>query len=174
MTLDRRVRPARVDDVEAMVRLQIATWRNDYQAWLGTEFCDSSFENHVRARLRGFIEAETPFRRTLVLECGGEQAGFVAYGAADRHPGEVFSMYVEPAWRRSGAGAYLFWQAWADLCARGLTPVQIAVLERNVDAQRFYLRIGASEFKREEFDLNGRTLREVVFVLSSAALDTQR
>ncbi|HYS11802.1 MAG TPA: hypothetical protein VEN28_00710 [Burkholderiaceae bacterium] len=95
MTLDWRVRPARVDDVDAMLRLQIATWRNDCVDGLGTKFCDSSFERHARARLRGFIEADAPFRRTLVLERGPAQAGFVAYGSADRHPGEVFSMYVD-------------------------------------------------------------------------------
>jgi hypothetical protein len=78
MTLDGRVRPARVDDVDAMVRLRIATWRNDCVDWLGTKFCDSSFERQARGRLRGFIEADAPFRRTLVLERGSAQAGFVA------------------------------------------------------------------------------------------------
>jgi hypothetical protein len=52
--------------------------------------------------------------------------------------------------------------------------VQIAVLERNVDAQRFYRRMGASAFMREEFDLNGRTLREMVFLLPSPPLGADR
>jgi ribosomal protein S18 acetylase RimI-like enzyme len=162
------VRPADSADLEPMVRLQVATWRDGYRPWLGDDFCNPAFENHVRARLAGFIENETPFRRTLILENESQQAGFVAFGSANRHPGEVFSMYVEPAFRGRGGGEYLLAQAWIALAARSSTPVQIAVLDFNTGAQRFYKRLGASEFTRDEFDLNGRTLQEVVFVLRSA------
>jgi ribosomal protein S18 acetylase RimI-like enzyme len=169
MTVGWFVRPARTDDLEAMVRLQLATWRHDYQEWLGTDFCDERFEKHVRARLTGFLENDAPFRRTLVLEHDKHWAGFVAYGAADRHPGEVFSMYIEPSLRGRGGGEYLFRRAWSALAARGATPVQVAVLERNTQAQHFYRRLGASEFMRAEFELNGCTLQEVVFVVRSLA-----
>jgi len=151
-----------------MARLQVATWRQDYAAWLGDAFCDAAFEFHVRARLHGFIDSALPFRRTLILEDDAGWAGFIAYGDADRHPGEVFSMYIEPARRGRGAGEFLFNEAYLQLAARGSTPVQVAVLEPNTGAQRFYQRLGATEFTREEFELNGRTLREVILVLPTS------
>ena len=167
---DWRVRAARVDDVDAMVQLQLATWRSDYAEWLGRDFCDARFEEHVRERLHGFVAAHFPFRRTLILERGDEWAGFVAYGAGHGDPGEILSMYVSPQWRGQRGGAFLVHQAWEALAVRGLTPVQIAVLEQNLEAQRFYRRLGACEVARGEFEINGRTFREIVLVLRQAPI----
>lgn len=165
-----RIRPARVEDVAPMAQLHIATWKSDYSDWLGGGFFDGGFERHVRGRLRGFIAAEDPFCRTAILECDGVWGGYVSFGAADRRPGEIHSMYLAPPLRGQGLGARMLEHAWRELARRRLIPVQIAVLENNTAAQCFYVRLGAREFARDSFSLNGRTLGEVLFALDGAPL----
>jgi ribosomal protein S18 acetylase RimI-like enzyme len=167
MSPDWSVRPARPADLDAMVRLQISTWRDDYAGWLGPDFFDAAFAHHVRERLTGFLAAGEPLRRTLVAERGGDFGGYVACGAARSHPGEVFSMYVERALRGRGLGAGLLAHAWDELAQRSLTPVTICVLARNEGALRFYQRLGAVETGRGWFDLNGRRLDEVELLLQA-------
>ncbi len=156
-------RIARADDLPAMVRLQVETWRAEYAGWLEPDFLDGRFEQHCRERLGGMLANSDRFCRTLVAERAAGYCGFVAFGAAHRRAAEIFSMSVAPDERGRGLGELLLAGARAELAAQGLAPVHVCVLEQNIRAQAFYRRLGAIEERRADFALNGRRLREIVY-----------
>ena len=88
------VRPARLDDVDEITRIQLTTWRVAYRRLLPKHILDQLDEEWITRRWRDAIaEPPSPSHRVLVAveqrespEAGPESAyvvGFVASGPAD-------------------------------------------------------------------------------------------
>jgi ribosomal protein S18 acetylase RimI-like enzyme len=138
------VRAARVEDAEAIGRIQVEAWRRTYAGHMDAGFL---------ARLDPARRAET--WRTLaqgpgriaVAERAGVIGGFVAYG--DRQDddlpastAQVYAINVDPALRGTGVGAALMNHAVADLAAAGYDAAVLWVLAANDVARSFYARGG--------------------------------
>lgn len=81
-------------------------------------------------------------RRHLDLaEIGGTPVGFVEYGAREEgeiQEFEVFSLFVEPGWKRRNIGRGLLQRAEGVLAEEGAADAVLWVLEANEKARRFY------------------------------------
>ncbi|MET7393955.1 GNAT family N-acetyltransferase [Dactylosporangium sp. NPDC005572] len=129
------VRPARIDDVVEITRIQLTTWRVAYRRLLPKHILDQLDEDWITRRWREAIaQPPSPRHRVLVAveqrespEAGPESSyavGFVASGPADDTalaPDEdhtvldkalggaaaITDLLVEPRWGRRGHGSRL-------------------------------------------------------------------
>jgi GNAT superfamily N-acetyltransferase len=129
------VRPARLDDVVEITRIQLTTWRVAYRRLLPAHILDELDEDWITRRWRGAIEEPpSPSHRVLVAVeqrdspgSGPESAyvvGFAASGPADdttlaadedhtvldkdlKGAAAITDVLVEPRWSRRGHGSRL-------------------------------------------------------------------
>jgi GNAT superfamily N-acetyltransferase len=115
-----------------------------------------------------------PTRGVPGAEIGGRIAGFAGGGRArpgapPEYVGEVYALYVRPAYQRQGIGRVLLRAAATGLAERGLVPVVIWTLFDNPASRAFYEAQGGTAIgeKRELFD--GYELHEVAYGWRDAA-----
>lgn len=125
------VRPARLDDVVEITRIQLATWRVAYRRLLPQHILDQLDEDWITRRWRDAIaEPPTPEHRVLVAVEQQESpgagptsayvVGFAASGPADdtalapdedhtalEKAAAITDVLVEPRWGRRGHGSRL-------------------------------------------------------------------
>jgi ribosomal protein S18 acetylase RimI-like enzyme len=136
------VRPATIEDADAIARVQVETWRAAYGHALAAQTL-AAVDIGRRAELwRGWIRDGRS--ATFVGEADGEVVGFANVGASQDHPGlgELYAIYVlQEAWG-TGVGPALIERGEAELRARGFTTATLNVLADNPRARRFYERHG--------------------------------
>jgi ribosomal protein S18 acetylase RimI-like enzyme len=135
------VRPAGLEDAEAIARVQVETWRAAYAHAIPPESLARADPNERAQRWRGWIGGESA---TFVGEVDGEVRGFVAVGAAreDESGGELYTIYVLPNAWGSGLATALIECGEAELRRRGFATAMLDVLADNPRARRFYERQG--------------------------------
>jgi GNAT superfamily N-acetyltransferase len=167
------VRPARVDDAEAIARVQLVTWRTAYRAFLPAAVLDDWDEPAAVDAWRAAVVAPpTPAHGVLVALDGAEVTGFAAFGPAeladDDEPlptgstNEVTALLVEPRWGRRGHGSRLL-AAVADLAAAaGVVRLQMWLPEQDDVTSRFLAGTGwAADGWVRTFDTGSSTIRQV-------------
>ena len=140
---------ARKDDAAAIVQVHVASLRASYR---------SQFPDHAIRRIldppdptpqasgwRGWLGRSQA--DTFVARADGTVVGFctlqpIASAAGHATTGEIVAVYVLPSHWRRGIGRRLCDRTLAEAHARGLTEVELWVLESNRRAQRFYESLG--------------------------------
>jgi len=139
------IRPARVDDAEAIARLHVRSWQAAYRGIVSDEFLDSMSVDQMASRWRQRLEeAATP---TLVTERGGEVVGFAHVGPSRDDPdsgrgGELYAIYLEPSAWGLGLGRDLLAASRQKLAELGFQAAMLWVLRDNERARRFYFADG--------------------------------
>jgi ribosomal protein S18 acetylase RimI-like enzyme len=134
------VRPAAVDDVDAMTRVFLACWHDSYAGLLPPDIRDL-----YTADSAGEMWRRVPLHHVLVAEVSGRGVlGMVRFGADpdDSRRGHVFSLYVHPDSQGLGLGRALLTAATEALVARGHTQATLWVFTDNAAARGFYTRLG--------------------------------
>jgi ribosomal protein S18 acetylase RimI-like enzyme len=138
------VRPATDADVEAMVELQLAAWREGFVPILPPAF-EVPDARGFAPRLAEALAVQG-VHSTLALE-GERMVGWITYGV-NRDPdtgprtGEVRSLFVHPDLWRSGVGTTLMNAALEALAEEGYDEVTVWSFEENDRANAFYERHG--------------------------------
>ena len=159
--MDVEVRAATVDDAVAIARVHADSWHGAYG--------DGLLPDRYLARLT--VGALVPgWRRRLSSDHGradvivvcrfGEVVGFATFGSCDDplhagFAGEIRMLYVHPHHARRGFGSVLFDAAVRSLERRGYRWLVVWVVEGNVEARRFYRRVGLEPDggrRRERFE----------------------
>lgn len=99
-------------------------------------------------KLTGSLFGERPYAETLIAEEDGEAVGFALffhnYSTFLAQPGIYLEdLFVKPEHRGSGVGRMLLGRLAQLAVDRGCGRLEWAVLDWNVDAIRFYERLGA-------------------------------
>jgi ribosomal protein S18 acetylase RimI-like enzyme len=140
-------RRATDDDVEEIARLHAESWRTAYRGIYRDVYLDGGALDDRLWVWRERFAAPDPRRETIVVEDGGEMAGFICmYGDDDPAWGSLIdNLHVAPNQKRAGIGRVLMREG-----ARWLqdhyekSPVYLWVLEGNANARGFYARLGAA------------------------------
>lgn len=156
-----RIRPAKAnDDFDAIRQVY-------YQTWLTT------YRNQLPSSILSQLTPATwqPEQRwqnmLLALNTAGEVVGVCSYGPA-RLPlltgfGELYSIYVLPAYQHQGIGQQLMSMALAKL-AEKYRHLYLEVLITNQSAQRFYRKNGFHQTKLTRSNhVPGGKLQTVIF-----------
>jgi N-acetylglutamate synthase-like GNAT family acetyltransferase len=148
MTALRRavVRPARLNDVDAIVEVHAAARERAYRGLLPN---DQVVPDSARSRARwqeAIAEATGDLAAVgelvLVGEIGGKVAGVAATSASSEDPLELNALYVDPRLWRSGVGTALADHVFAAAGAAGFMHVVAWVMSKHAAAKAFYFARG--------------------------------
>ncbi|HZM00922.1 MAG TPA: GNAT family N-acetyltransferase, partial [Planctomycetota bacterium] len=162
-------RPAVAGDAEGLARVWIAAWQAAYAGLMPAEYLASLDVAKATARPRRALPAD---QAVLVLELGGEIAGFARFGAsrdpgASKETGEIMAINLHPKWWRQGHGRELLAASVARLAEAGYSEATLWVLAGNARARRFYESLGwtADGSEKQDDALTGFPLHEVRYRL---------
>jgi len=165
------VRPARLEDAQAIASVHVASWRAAYRGMLPESHLEGLSSAEKEVTTRNLLAHPEARHCLLVLERGGRILGFAATGPASGEAaegsGEIYAIYLQPSVWNRGFGRLLMDQALASLRGEGFDRVLLWVLERNARARHFYLAGGWSEdgTSRTQWQ-GGIAIREVRYRLN--------
>ncbi len=103
------IRPARLKDATALAAAYEEAWRSAYQGIIPHLSLQRMLARRGLRWWESALRKRTPL---LVLDFGGEAAGYVTYGRSrlGRTPfqGEIFELYLHPIYQGFGLGEKLF------------------------------------------------------------------
>src|SRR4029450_2263326 len=103
------IRPPRLKDAPALAAAYEEAWRNAYQGIIPHLSLQRMLARRGLRWWESALRKRTPL---LVLDFGGEAAGYVTYGRSrlGRTPfqGEIFELYLHPIYQGFGLGEKLF------------------------------------------------------------------
>ena len=158
------VRPARLEDADALLAIDLASWTADVSP------------APVPRPARPFFGPQTAIKDVLVAEDDGRVIGYVRLEQAiplpsHMHVLEVGGLAIDPAWRRAGAGRALVDAATNEARGRGARKLSLRVLEPSLAARRLYESSGfvVEGVLKAEFLLDGRYVDDILMARDLAA-----
>jgi GNAT superfamily N-acetyltransferase len=151
------IRSASTADAAEISGVQRDSWLAAYEGIIAREVIDRVTAPDEGARVRQVFRLR-PWQRTLVAITEPGIVGYASFGpeldvfAPWPHPispagqqgqvGELYALYVHPAWWSTGTGRALMDHVLAKVSRAGYPCVLLWVLERNARARTFYERAG--------------------------------
>lgn len=159
------VRPATASDADAIGRVQVETWRAAYTGLMPDEAV-ARFDVEERQQMwrEGLARPRRPGSAVFVADLDGAVVGFVSVGAweaGEEGVGELFAIYVSPAYWSTGAGRALMERAEVSMHESGFSEGRLWVIEGNERAERFYRAAGWSPGERKIDTFQGAEVRVV-------------
>jgi ribosomal protein S18 acetylase RimI-like enzyme len=159
------VRPATLEDAEAIARVHVATWRSAYRDLLPADFLASLSEANHAERWTRFIGEGS--NRVFVAE---EPEGVVGFASGGReragesgYAGELYAIYVLEDAERRGHGHDLVRALAGALRKMHLPDMIVWVLRDNAKARRFYESLGGTYVRAQPITIATTTLEEVSY-----------
>jgi GNAT superfamily N-acetyltransferase len=142
-----QVRPATLNDAEAIATVHVRSWQSAYRGLMPDDLLDSLSVERRAAAWRSIMKADAGWNALLVLEDGEGIEGFAhlcaaRFAGAPAQTGEITAIYLEPALWGRGAGRALMDAAVQCLAEEGFTEAILWVLVGNERARRFYEAAG--------------------------------
>jgi ribosomal protein S18 acetylase RimI-like enzyme len=156
------IRPATSQDIPAIARVNVDSWRSTYHGIVSNAFLDQLSYAKQKERNRRYM-AEPGIH--LVAEM--PNAGVVGYVRGGRLRGkdiscqaEIYALYILQPYRGIGIGSALF-RRWCDGQRKlGFDSALVWVLEQNKSAVAFYKRLGGLFVREQSIDIGGQSLIE--------------
>ena len=162
-----QIRQARLKDAPALASAYEEAWRNAYQGIIPHLSLQSMLAKRGLRWWESALRKRTPL---LVLDFGGEAAGYVTFGRSrlGRSPfqGEIFELYLHPIYQGLGFGEKLFEGARTRLAELRLRGLLVWALADNDPACSFYLRLGGKPVAEGAESFGDISLRKVAFAWS--------
>lgn len=159
------VRPATTDDIASIQRVARTTWHATYDEILGSESVDQQVDEwYDESFLQDAITDDDAVY--LVATDDGTVVGYASGGpAAENDPdcASLHAIYVRPDNWNDGLGSRLFGTVTDWLRERGFERLRIQVLSENERARAFYEQQGYTTSDRQEVELAGTRVIEVVY-----------
>jgi ribosomal protein S18 acetylase RimI-like enzyme len=163
-TLAIGVRRAELSDAEAITAVHDAAWRQAYSGIIPARELERMI---TRRGPRWWGRSIRRGASILVLEAGGEIAGYATFGpnrARDlAQKGEIYEIYLKPEYQGVGLGSRLFLAARRELARAGYTTHVVWALADNDGACRFYQNAGGRRVARASERFGDRQLSKVAF-----------
>lgn len=157
------IRPATVDDREAIRAIARATWHETYDE-LEAETIDETVDDwYGDERLEESLSK--PGTAFLVAETDEEGVVGFTHGVVSEAEGDVLRMSVHPDHQGGGIGTALHERLRADLQDFNMERMQAIDLASNEGGQRFYEKQGFERTGEGTVEIGGEDRREVVYTL---------
>ncbi|QDZ01774.1 GNAT family N-acetyltransferase [Nitratireductor mangrovi] len=163
LTID--IRRAEESDASAIADVHMEAWRGAYAGIIPYRALAKMINR------RGAAWWASAIRRAasvLVVECGGEIAGYATLGRnrARELPqqGEIYELYLRPQYQGVGLGTRLFAEARDKLAAHGLKGLVVWALEENGNAVSFYQGAGGRDVAEGVEVFDQKAIRKIAFV----------
>lgn len=161
------IRKARVADAEAIAHVNVVTWQVTYRGLVPDAILDGLSIAERRDRWEAIIARPRQGSAVLVAETSAEEVvGYVAGGPERNgnapYAGELYALYVLPAWQKQGIGKRLVKEAVVHLRKTGCKNMLVWFVQGNPVAH-FYARLGGRYVKDGSFDIKGVTIHETAY-----------
>lgn len=158
----RYITPA--DDRLAISKIYEQSWRYAYKGIIPQDYLDSIREGQWAANF------DRPKMHTLVCLEEGKFVGTSSFSRSRFEEyagwGEIISIYFLPDYFRKGYGRVLLETAVSELRKLGYHDIFLWVLEDNMNARKFYEKVGFTQTEYYKDDsIGGKCLREVSYIL---------
>lgn len=161
------VRRARPEEALAIARVHVASWRASYRGIVPDAFLDGLSAEGRLPRWQQTLGSTAAGAGVWVAEVAGEIVGLASAGqerSGDRHyRGELYALYLLPAYQRRGLGRRLVGAVAAHLVEQGIQTLVLWVLAANAPGRRFYEALGGVPLREQNFELGGTTVVEVAY-----------
>ncbi|WP_161966088.1 GNAT family N-acetyltransferase [Steroidobacter cummioxidans] len=169
-----QIEPATSRECRAIAEVHVESWQHAYKGLIPDQYLASlSVPEREAMWLR--MQEQQP-SHLLIARDAGQVVGFVAFGAsrdsgAPEDQGEIWAIYVKPAFWSAGVGRLLCLAALQQLDVEGYGAVSLWVIVGNQRAIRFYEHAGfvLAPASRKQFELGGAMLEEVRYVKAHAS-----
>ena len=167
-----RIREAERSDAAAMARVMVDSFRSAHRDHLPeASLTNLSYEESERNWARALRELSETDERTEYIYVAENDAGDLiglAMGGPERssHPlylGEIYVLYLLPAYYRQGIGRQLTASVVERLVEQGMDSLLIRVLKANTRARRFYEALGGQLVLEEQIENEGAVLDQVAY-----------
>jgi L-amino acid N-acyltransferase YncA len=156
--MNTKIRVASENDADAIATIHVASWQAIYKGHIPDSVLQHLSIKERAERWRALIKNNV---KILVIELNNQMAGFASIGpsrdADAKNSGEISAIYFHPNFWRKGLGRMLGESACDELKKMGFNDVTVWVLDKNVQARRFYESIGFSntgDMKLDEYEKN--------------------
>jgi GNAT superfamily N-acetyltransferase len=168
-----RVRQARADDAPLVARIYVDSWHDTYAGILPTRLLRALTHNGQAARWRSAIRAQG---REIVLVAESDVHGLVGMMSLGPvrdgelgYDGEVYALYVDPAFFGRGAGRALLRTGFTVLRGRGYSSCLIWAHAKN-PVRFFYEAMGGKLVAERTQRMMGDPVPEMAFGWRKLAL----
>ncbi len=165
-----KILPVTDGDIPDLARIHIEGWRAAYAGLVDQSYLDSLNQEEKEKTWRGLLtKGETP--PLLARDEKGAASGFVSFGRLRTPPpgtspirpvysGEIYAIYILPAYWRQGLGRRLMAEAAAALEAMKHKSICLWVMDGNKNALAFYKALGGQKCGKKQVEIGGKTLPE--------------
>lgn len=160
------IRPATLDDAQAIAQVHVAAWRTAYRSILPDAYLDGLSVDARRDMWQVTLANDAPGEFIFVAEVDGKVVGFTSGGSERKHDpdftGELYSIYLLDNFRGRGIGSSLFKVVVEQLLELGLNSMKVWVLQDN-PYRHFYERHGGVLVGQETIRIADVDLIEVAY-----------
>jgi ribosomal protein S18 acetylase RimI-like enzyme len=139
------IRNADINDANVLGNIHSESFRVAYKGIIP----DSILDNFTAIKREQYIQKSLidGTEEYVLIEKCNEPAGFICIGKCrdedlDSSCGEVWGIYLLPLFWNQGLGTKLINWGMAELIRRGFEKVSLWVLEENINARKFYEKLG--------------------------------
>ena len=164
------IRPAKLEDTQALGDVEVEVWRDTYPDVLPVEFLTKTLDPTLcAARWQRRIRRERSWPPLVVLT--GEPKTVVAYATAGPsrinnlptpYAVEIYELYVKPDEQGQGIGRRLCEAIAERALTKGLESLCVEVLEKNTN-RFFYEALGGRLAARRDHPFAGTTLPSCIY-----------
>lgn len=172
-------RKSRVEDVEAIIDVNIKTWQTAYKGIIDDHLLHGLNDNR-QAKVDKFKEefgtreAGGRLIMQIVAEVDGQVVGFINFGSnrddvnvPEARMAEVFAIYILESHQKLGIGRALIKEAANELMRSGLYDKLVIWTLKDNPSRGFYERLGGKQTYMKKISIGDQTLDEVGYLYSS-------
>jgi GNAT superfamily N-acetyltransferase len=160
------VRAAKPEDAYGISVVRTETWRATYRGILPDGYLDSLRAEDRAEQMRQAIADEGREEYFYVAEDEGRIVGFAICGperdGIEEYRGEVYAIYVLPAYQRRGIGHKLMQAAASKLSTLGISSMLLWTPDKNAYG-KFYEKAGGVRVARKTHEIGGTPVMLVAY-----------
>lgn len=164
------IRPARVDDAQAIARVRVDCWRTAYRGMIPDGYLDAMDIDASAALWDRVLSAGRSTTSVIVADDDGEVVAFAAGNMLEepKHAlnAELSAVYVRRDRQRMGIGTRLVDAVARAQRAHGANGLIVWVIAGNRSARAFYEKLGAALLIEQPFEWDGMPLTEAGYGFS--------
>lgn len=165
-----QLRRASLADAEAIAAVRVEAWRESYREIVPAAYLAEMSIDESRVQWQRILEAMQDNLDKIcvyVAESEGHIVGFASANLLEHEKfgmqAELSSVYLRPAWQRSGIGRRLLDKLARTVQQMGARSMLVWVFAENRIGRNFYEELSGEFLHEQEFSWDGLDLREVAY-----------
>lgn len=161
-----QIRRVERKDLLEVAKIKVETWQQSYDGIINKKYLENMDYKKIAEKWSKNFNNEN----FLVVVENEKILGFCRYGDRgdefDRfreYDGEIYAIYISEKYAKKGIGKKLVASAMEDLKKQHKNKVIIWCLEQNIEAQKFYNRIGGNFLGKKQAKIGDELYKEVAY-----------